>query len=352
MKIVNTPSYDLESGGASLDPYLTKGKEAAVAIYQEEPRLPGTYLIPLLALVLGLVGTAIAVWAAVDDTGGSERDALLLTLFALAGALGGVLRSLGYLLAFGSFTVRERRQWVTEAFVAPVLGAAAGLAAFLLVRASLVEGSADVNRSGQFLLSVAVGALALAVFGRVVERGLLRGSMSRSGILGAEVSPSVPILSRLEQMLEQRVADLTIVNYDGHLRATAHPIAEDAWALHVTFDSHEPWSRELAEPEGQPIVATAPVTLAGGIDREFVVFTISAVSDTFFVTPLLLTMTVPAFGSSEAGTILLRSAPRGERPDEPRSATPQHPVARRGSVIIEVRQGTQTVLVAPAEIPL
>ena len=74
-------------------------------------------------------------------------------LFALSGALGGVLRSLAYLLAASSFSERERKQWQTEAVVGPVLGAASGLAAYLLVRAVLVGGEGAFRLSARSKLS-------------------------------------------------------------------------------------------------------------------------------------------------------------------------------------------------------
>jgi hypothetical protein len=303
-------------------------------------RVPRATLALLLYAVLVLIGGSIALWDITASRLSTGREAALLGLFAIAGALGGVLRSLGYLLAFGSFSARERRQWNTEALVGPILGALAGLAIFLLVQASLVVG--QVNRSGQYLLSVLAGASALALFGRIVERGLLRGSMSRSGILGAEVSPSIPLLSRIEQMLEQRIADLTIVNYEGYVVVTMNQVSGGGWRLNIVFDPH----RDDASAKTQESVAM--LKLGGGVEQKFVTFTLSVLSERYNAAPLLLTMTVPRDKRSEPGTILLREPEReadGENSGE-------SIVARRRSVavILEIGQGTQTVQVVPIDL--
>lgn len=306
-------------------------------------RVPLATLVALLGGVLLLIAGSIGLWYVTSSQPTARSEAALLGLFAVAGGLGGVLRSLGYLLAFGSFTARERRQWNTEALVGPILGALAGLAIFLLVQASLVEG--QVNRSGQFLLSVLTGALALALFGRIVERGLLRGGMSRSGILGAEVSPSVPILNRIEQMLEQRIADLTIVNYEGHVVVTSSLLSNVGWQLQVIFDPHR--DEALARPQE----SVAMLKLGGGVEREFVTFTLSVLSERYSASPLLLTMTVPRGRRSEPGTILLREPDRGNG-ESSRGILPTGNVAQRRPVpvILEIGQGTQTVQIVPIEL--
>ncbi len=97
----------------------------------------------LMAVIVLLVAASILLFRSdyIADT-----QARLLTLFTVAGALGGALRSFAYGLASGSFTQRERRQWATEALVAPVAGAVAGLLTYLVVGAALVRSTVESTR--------------------------------------------------------------------------------------------------------------------------------------------------------------------------------------------------------------
>jgi hypothetical protein len=302
----------------------------------------GLNLAVMLGAVVALLGISIALWRELSLPDKVHSVAPLLGLFACAGALGGVLRSVGYLLAWNNFSARERRQWTVEALAGPILGAVAGIGAYLVVTATLVTGPEGVNQSGQYLLSLLVGTAALSVFGRIVERGLLRGTMSRSGILGSEVSPSVPLLGRLEQMLEQRVADLAIVNYNGTIVVAPDRRGEFEWMLNIRFFSDtnaETWRDD---------VSTVGLTLSGGIDRDTVPFTLSVVSERFSASPLLLSITVPRHGESDAKSILLQDqAVRTSA--EPKLLTPSQTSGGREieSVILEIGQGTQTVQIVP-----
>jgi hypothetical protein len=314
-------------------PSPSAAERVRTLVERTEWQVPVWPLFVLLALVLTLIGGSIEIWERMPV---DARDSWRLGLFASAGALGGVLRSLGYLLGFNSFTGRERGQWMTEAVIGPVLGAVAGMVAFLIVRASLVESGAQINRAGQYLLSLAFGVFALGAVGKIVERGLFRSSLSRSGILGGETSTAVPLLDRIERMLEQRVADLTVVNYDGYAVVEARRATEESWRLDVRFDPEKPH-------EGGPEISTARLNIVGGVERDFVPFTLSVVSDQYAVVPLILTASAPRHRSSEASTILLQGLPHSERGGAPRPRV-------RESVILEIGQGTQTIQVMPVEL--
>jgi hypothetical protein len=295
--------------------------------------LPLPELAAVLVALISLLGGSIALWA----TTNSFEESALLGLFAIAGGTGGCLRSFAYLLGFGSFTARERRQWRLEAIIAPVIGSVAGLAAYMIVRASLVDDPSNINRSGQYLLSLAAGTVILQQFGRAVERGLLKGGLSRSGILGGEVAPSVPLLDRLERLLDQRVADLTIVNYEGFALVRTERLPNNSWRLNLWFAS------ELADDHPTDDLALVThLRVAGGENRDVVPFTVSAISDQFSPIPLVLSMWAPRYGLSDEGTLILQG------PSPPAESTQttfseRHPV----SVILEIGQGNQTLQVIP-----
>jgi hypothetical protein len=304
-------------------------------------------LVAVVLAVLGLIAASVVLWTNLPEvTGdGSSRERSLLLLFGIAGALGSVLRSLGYWLARGSFNRRESEQWRTEALIGPVLGAVVGLASYLAVAALLVGPDGSVNKAGMYLISAAFGSAALSFFGRFVERGLLRASLSRTGIMGSEVSPTVPLLNRLEQMLEQRVADLTIVNYEGYALIQSH-VGNDGPVLEISFDSRP------AEGQHEENLSTAKISIAGGIDREFVTFTLSVLSQMYAAAPLLLTVTVPRHGRSEPANILLEELDvdvdgvTGD-PSDGRRRTRR---SRARSAILEISQGTQTVQIVPIHV--
>src|ERR671925_2073817 len=67
----------------------------------------GLPLWALISLILVLVAASIVLFR---NDFISDLDARLLTLFAIAGGLGGALRSFAYSPASGSLTERERRQ--------------------------------------------------------------------------------------------------------------------------------------------------------------------------------------------------------------------------------------------------
>jgi hypothetical protein len=292
-------------------------------------RLPSALL---MALLIVLATGSFILWGSLDSPAVISREPKLMELYSIAGAIGAVLRSLGYVLASGSFSEREQRQWSTEASVGPILGAIAGLGGYMFVRAFLVEGQGSVNLTGQYLLSTVLGAFSLQLFGRFVERGLLRGTLSRSGILGAEVSPSVPLLARLEKMLEQRLADLTLVNYDGYVVARPRLLDNSKdYRLEVLFQPSLQYSEISEDP---PNVSVSRILLEGGVDREFVAFTLSVISDYFSAVPLMLTVTVPKSRTSELSFILLKNVEKIEL----------------GSIILEIRQGSQTIQVVPVEL--
>ena len=285
----------------------------------------------LLLIVTAMVVSTIYVWRI------SYTSTVLLGLFAIAGSLGGVLRSLGYLLAYGSFNARERLQWRLEAVVGPIVGAVAGLLAYLVVSATLVvdvSGSQDtfvpVNKAGQYLVSLVTGSLALTLFGRVAERGLLRGSMSKSGIMGAEVSPSVPILGRIEDMLEQRFADVAVVNYHGLIRTGSRLMQPGSWLVEVKFVGGD---ENMLEVPGE---SQTEISIDGGTDRENVSFALSILHDDFAAQPNILNVVVPRLGESIPYKFYLRELSR------PEGQTPGAPI-----VVLDISQGTQTVQVVP-----
>jgi hypothetical protein len=299
----------------------------------------GLPLWALISLILVLVAASIVLFR---NDFISDLDARLLTLFAIAGGLGGALRSFAYSLASGSFTERERRQWATEAVVAPVAGAVAGMLAYLVVRASLVASPEDLTREGQYLISLVAGALALRPLGSIVERGLLRSSMSRSGILGGEISPSVPLLDRIETMLEERVTESSLSNYDGWVEVTPSPVAPGQWALQVTLRSWE--SKEVALPVDRPQRQSARIVVTGGDERDAVLFGISVVSRTFEASPPLLSVSAPREGRAQEATIFLEAA------QSERGAADAAPAPPERAVLLEVSQGTKTLTVVRVQL--
>jgi hypothetical protein len=289
----------------------------------------------LIAFILMLVLASILLFRSdfINDV-----DARLLTLFAVAGALGGALRSFAYGLASGSFTQRERRQWATEALVAPVTGVVAGLLAYLVVRASLVASISALNQYGQYIVSLVAGALALRPLASIVERGLLSSSMSRSGILGGEVSPSVPVLDRIEKILEQRVTESSLSNYNGWVDVVARAMPSLRWELDVALRSSGEESARVSDDER---VHSARIVVLGGDDRDAVLFGISVVSKTYVPSPPLLSISTPHYGRSEVATIFLESA---EEPGGPTAGDNELRI-EEAAVLIEVGQGTKTLVV-------
>ena len=168
----------------------------------------------LMFFTILLVGLTISLWPA-------SGARVVLSLAAIAGALGGVLRSFAYLLAFRSLSARERAQWWLEAIVGPVLGAVVGAGAYMVIAAGLVNSFDGVDHAGMYLVAVPLGALAIVAFGRLAEHGLLRSGLTRSGVLGTQPASTAPILERIDRLLEQRVADLTVTNFAGRAEATA-----------------------------------------------------------------------------------------------------------------------------------
>lgn len=292
----------------------------------------------LIVLIVGLVAASILLFRGNFIT---DSDAKLLTLFAVAGALGGALRSFAYGLASGSFTERERRQWGTEALVGPVIGAVAGMLAYLVVRATLVASVRDLNQEGQYLVSLVAGAFALQPLASMVERGLIRGSMSRSGILGGEISPSVPILDRIEKILEQRVTESSLSNYDGWIDVVPRPIAPLQWQLDVALRS----SGEESFFSQEKSVSSAHILVIGGDDRD-PLFTISIASRAYVSSPPLLSISTPRKGRSETASIFLAGA-EDALVGDPFSTAP----AGESAVIVEVGQGTKTLMVLRVKIP-
>ncbi|MEV5800567.1 hypothetical protein [Streptomyces collinus] len=303
-----------------------------------------TIILSVSAEIILLVAISFYFWEIYSV---SHREYAAFMLFALSGAIGGALRTGTYLLALTNLTDRERHQWSIEALLGPLLGAAAGLAVYLVVKASLMPDGATVNVAGQFILSLVAGALSLSQFGKIAERGLVRGSMSRSGILGGEVSTTVPLLQRIDEMLEQRVSDLTLVNYDGFAGATAERIGGRRWLIRIEFVPLDPHS-EAAEFTRRRFMSAGRVKIVGGSEREFVPFTVTAISDFYAAIPQSLSITVPRFAEGEPGTIILDAVTScvGDG-----SATDDVPDVPWGAgVVLEIGQGVQTVQVIPINI--
>jgi hypothetical protein len=323
-----------------------RAQEDAPAMPKRLSRIaPSVPMVVLLLLIVVLIALSIALFR---SSLFGDRDAQLLTLFSIAGALGGALRSFSYSLALANFTERERSQWYTEALISPVVGAVAGLIAYLIVRASLVTSAGDINREGQYLISLVAGAFALRPLGTIVERGLIRGSLSRSGILGGDVSPTVPLLDRIERMLEQRVTEGTVANYTGWAILTPCMITPGQWSLDVRFNSQPPEASDDASSDEK----VAELKVVGGDDRDAVLFTVALVSPEFSATPPLLSVSAPRFGESQLGTVFLTERERaaqvaGEMTADATQAATQ--LAR--AVVVEIGQGTKTLLAARVELP-
>ncbi len=160
----------------------------------------------------------------------------------------------------------------------------------------------------------------------VVERGLLRSSMSRSGILGGEISPSVPLLDRIEKMLEQRVTESALSNYDGWIDVVARPIAAGQWQLAVSL-------RSFGDPSGEEPVVSERISVVGGDDRDAVLFNVSVVSKAYVPSPPMLSISTPQEGRSEAGRVFLEAA------DDDQRLVGAAPVEE--AVLVEVGQGTK-----------
>ena len=146
-------------------------------------------LFGIMLLAVTLMAGTILLWDSAVDQGEGVLFSSRIALFAVAGAFGGTLRSIVYLLAFPSLTPRERSQWrlEPEAVVAPILGAITGMLIYFLVVTAIVESPQSVSLEAQYLISLSAGALQVNQFGKWAERGLMRSALSRSGSLGQRV---------------------------------------------------------------------------------------------------------------------------------------------------------------------
>lgn len=336
--MASSPSEDFGSEGA----YGVVERPVTGPISPEARSRIGTSreMYVLMAVVLLLIAASIILFR--SDVF-NDVDARLLTLFSVAGALGGTLRSFAYSLALASFTPRERRQWRTEALVAPVVGALAGLVAYLFVRASLVGPGNTINREGQYLLSLVAGMVALRPLGTIVERGVVRSSLNRSGILGGEVSPTVPILDRIERVLEERLSEVTLINYAGWVLVTPRALTPRRWSLDVSFDTSQP---EHGVTSG---FSLARVNVAGGEDRDLALFNVSVSPGRLLAAPLIVSVAAPLRGLSEPVTIFLEEPHEtgGAGPDAP--PWPAQPVE---DVTLEIGQGDRTVQALRVRLPV
>jgi hypothetical protein len=315
--------------------------------------MPSPRAVLALLLVPVVIGLAVSIvlWPKAHGSNWEE-----LTLYAVAGALGGFLRSSAYGLASGNFTNREFKQWLTEALVSPVVGATAGLLAYFFVSAVLVS-SGQVLKSGQYLVSLVVGFAALSLVGRAVERGLFRSTLSRSGIMGSESLSAVPIMTRFDQLLEERVSEATATNYRGLIGAKvetsdgqSNPIVEIQF-FDFGHQTEKKWSiKELSHDllrEGWNVVQELQVQ--GGSERSFAQFNITATSADYIAIPSILTMTAPIDSESALGQIVLQRAPTVAvegKPTERVIHAQQATADRRepsATVVLEVGQGSSVV---------
>jgi hypothetical protein len=256
-------------------------------------------LIPVLVAAACIVASAFLWGPALANARAGTPNSVDLGLFALAGGLGATLRSIAYLLASASFTTRQGAQWRLETLVSPVLGAVAGSGAYLVVLSTVVQ-AGGINPAGQYLVSLLAGTSALTLFGRIAERGLLRSGTNRSGILGGEVSPSVPMLQRIDALLEQRVSDLTIVDYGGFALVASRPISPRHWEITVRFFTDP---REISDV--QPRSEVRPVEVRGGSRQDSVPFLLSVAADRVHAVPSQLTASVPSRGISPDSTLVV-----------------------------------------------
>jgi hypothetical protein len=325
-------------------------------------QLLGQRVAVLSAVTALLMAVTVLLWGLTDRTllaGSDSQSAQLLGLFAVAGTLGSILRSFAYLLAFRNLDERERRQWGLEAAVGLVLGAVAGVGVYFVVGAVLARGANAVYKPGQYLVSLAAGAAALGQVGKLAERGVLRSGLSRSGILGAEPSVTAPLLARLDRMLEQRVAELTVLNYKGYVSVRARRLGSADWRVDVVFDGRagrpstasptpvEPHDVAVAPSPGRDAEvgwgstaeARAAVVVAGGSDRDVVPFSLNVITEDFDVSPLSFSLSAPSSGRSVEVTFMLSG-----------STASTSDVENLGSLSVEISQGTQTVQLVPVRL--
>lgn len=202
-----------------------------------------------MALALGLMAATIALWDVAVAPGEGVLFGSRIALFVVAGAFGGTLRSIVYLLAFPSLTPRERRQWRLEAMVSPPLGGITGMLMYFLVVTAIVDSPEDVSLEAQYLISLGTGALSVNQFGKWAERGLMRSALSRSGIIGTEGATSVPVIERIDRLLEARVQDLTYTNWRGLVSATLHQDADGNYTAGILFEGLPDFSPERLNHE-------------------------------------------------------------------------------------------------------
>lgn len=293
-------------------------------------------LLPVLVAAACIVASALLWGSALANARAGTPNSADLGLFALAGALGATLRSIAYLLASASFTTRQDAQWRLETLVSPVLGAVAGSAVYLLVLSTVVQ-AGGINPAGQYLVSLLAGTSALTLFGRIAERGLLRSGTNRSGILGGEVSPSVPMLQRIDALLEQRVSDLTIVDYDGYALVASRRIGRRQWEITVRFFTD---FREITDLPSRSEVR--PVEVHGGTRQNAVPFLLSVASDKVYAAPSQLTASVPSKGISPDSTLVVELVDVDEDLRERES-----PV-----VVVQIGQGAQILQAVPIRLEL
>jgi hypothetical protein len=223
-----------------------------------------------------------------------------------------------------------------------------------------------LNAAGLYVVSLVVGAVALAQFVKLAERGVLRSGLRRSGILGAEPSTTVPLLERVDRLLTQRVSDLTVFNYSGIVGAVARADASATtatWMLFVWFEGKTPMppgrpsllrrprlrdeehlraaeaEAALIARERDPQRSEAMLTelrVAGGEFHDTVPFTLSVSSALVDSAPVTMSASVPARGRSiDHGFVLTRR-------DE--SGPPLF-------VVLQVEQGGRAVQVLRVPLP-
>jgi hypothetical protein len=299
--------------------------------YGRQSREPASSALALQALLLGPILLAISVTVALWEHASREQWKLL-TLFAVAGAIGGFLRSSAYALATRSFSQREFRQWKSEALFAPVLGAASGLGAYLFVDAALVS-DGNVNQAGQYIVSLLAGTAALSIVGQYVERGLARSSISRSGMLGGQPSGALPLIGRFDEILDERLSEQTTVNFTGLVEVGAQSDGP-VWVLSVRFmgtldpiyleespplEAKEPdWPHppDLSSDRPAAVKVRAPVHVLGGVDRGVVPFTVAVVSASHRGLPAVLAVAALRRGSSPVAQLLVERTASSPALDE------------------------------------
>lgn len=337
-------------------------------------------LFGIILAAVWLLAATILIWDVAAGQGKSSIDDRFfgsrIALFAVAGAFGAVLRSTVYLLAFPSLTPRERSQWRLEAVLAPPLGAITGILMYFLVVTAIVDSPQAISLEAQYLVSLGTGAVTVTQFGKWAERGLMRSALSRSGIIGTEGSTSVPVIERIDRLLETRVRDLTYTNWRGLVTATLRRDADGNgyYSASVLFRGLPNWSLEElnqasedqngleAEPreartndvarssitspasanDGAPRTRLAAIATQAGDDREVALFSVRASSTWLEAVPLQLSVEAPREGEAVIAWLELRPEARAEGA----------PPARRGeNLVLEIAQGPKTVQVISLPMP-